>query len=126
MKKILVVDDEQRICDVLKQGLEKMGDFEVTTANNGKDGMVIAKQLKPDLILLDIRMPGIDGLDTLKKLKEDADTLSIPVIMLTAVQDEEAKEKCASNYVDLYIEKPVDLMFVKQKIEDALRTRGEM
>jgi len=123
MKKILIIDDEEKICDVVKKGLEKMGDFEVSIVNNGKDGIKTAKHLKPDLILLDIRMPKLDGIEVLKILKKDEDTISIPVVMLTGVLDSSAKEKCNSEYDDLYIEKPVDLVFLKEKIEEVFKVR---
>ena len=125
MKKILIVDDEQRICDVVKQGLEKLGDFQVNIANSGKEGIKTAKRLKPDLILLDIRMPEMDGVEVLKALKGDEKTLSIPVVMLTAVHDDSVQVGCASEYGELYIEKPVDLIVLKEKIDQIFKMRGK-
>lgn len=124
--RILVIDDEARICDIVKQGLEKMGDFEVSIATNGKDGIKAANRIKPHLILLDIRMPGIDGLEVLKRLKTDVNTLEIPVIMLTAVLYDSTKLECAALYDEMYIEKPVDLTVLKIKIEEVLKRRGSL
>lgn len=124
--KILVIDDEARICDIVKQGLEKMGDFEVSIATNGKDGIKEANRIKPHLILLDIRMPGIDGIEVLKRLKADVDTLEIPVIMLTAVLFDSTKIECAALYDEMYIEKPVDLTVLKTTIEEVLKRRGSL
>jgi len=121
MKKILIVDDEKRVCDVVKEFLEKVGDFQVSIANNGRDGLEAARNLSPDLILLDIRMPGIDGMEVLKKLKEDFKTTGIPVIMLTAVLEDSVKHECTRLYNESYIEKPVDLVFLRKKIEEAFK-----
>lgn len=85
-KKILLVDDEQHIVDVVKVRLEKEG-YEVITANSGKECLEKTKTEKPTLILLDIIMPEMDGYEVLKKLKDDKETASIPVIMLTAKND---------------------------------------
>ena len=122
--KILIIDDEKRICDVVKEGLEKMGDFEVSIATNGKDGIGTVKRVRPDLILLDIRMPGkYDGIEVLKRLKKDKRTIVIPVVMLSAILDDSTKLECASEYDDLYLEKPIDLTVLKTKIEEVLTRR---
>lgn len=123
-KKILIIDDEEKICDIVKKGLEKIGYFEVSIAANGKDGIGLARRLKPHLILLDIRMPGIDGLEVLKRLKEDKDTLEIPVIMLTAVVENKIKEECARLYDEVFLEKPVEIAVLKTKIDEVLERRG--
>ena len=123
-KKILIIDDEKGICDVVKKGLEKMGDFSVNVAMNGKDGVRTAKKLRPDLILLDIRMPGIDGIEVLKRLKENESTIAIPVIMLSAVLDESTKLECARLYDEIYLEKPIDMADLKTKIEKVFKWRG--
>ena len=81
--KILVVDDEVYILHILDFSLGAEG-FEVITANNGELAVGKAKEEKPDLIVLDIMMPVLDGYETLKKLKADAQTKDIPVILLTA------------------------------------------
>jgi CheY-like chemotaxis protein len=124
-KKILIIDDEKGICDVVKQGLEKLGDFKVSVAMNGEEGIRTAKKSRPDLILLDIRMPGkYDGVETLKRLKKDENTLAIPVVMMTAVLDESIKLECSGLYDELYLEKPVDLAVLKTKIEEVLKRCG--
>jgi DNA-binding response OmpR family regulator len=122
--KVLIIDDEEGICDVVRMGLEKMGDFGVSVASNGKDGIEIAKRLRPHVILLDIRMPGLDGIEVLKRLKSNKETISIPVIMLTAVLDSSTKEECSGLFDELYLEKPVDLMVLKAKIEEVVKRRG--
>ncbi len=125
MKKILMIDDEGDMCLLVKQNLEMSGDYKVTIAHDGKNGISAARREKPDLILLDIIMPGMGGFDVLRKLKEMNDTCSIPVIMLTAIGTEEAKEKAMSLYNEEYIVKPVQTDVLKGKIEEVLK-RGRL
>ncbi len=125
MKKILMVDDERDICLLIKQNLELSGDYKVIIANSGRDGISAARHEKPDLILLDIIMPGVSGFDVLRELKAKDETCPIPVIMLTAVGTEEAKEKAMSLYNEDYLVKPVRTDVLKQKIEDVLK-RGKL
>ena len=126
MSKILIIDDEKGICDMVKKGLELMGNFEVSIETGGKGGIRAAKWLRPDLILLDIHMPGMDGLEVLKRLKtNNKDTVAIPIIMLTAVSDGSVKEECARLYDEAYLEKPVGITVLKTKIDEVLRrTQG--
>ena len=123
-KRILIIDDEKDFCELVKLNLEIMGDFEVATAVNGKRGINLAKRTKPNLILLDIAMPGIDGLEVLKKLKKIHNTMQIPVIMLSAKTDETSKHKTAQLYNEGYIEKPVEPADLKNKIEQVLERKS--
>jgi len=125
-KKILVIDDEKDFCILVKKSLEVIGDFDVLAATSGKDGLKIAKKTAPDLILLDVIMPGMDGLEVLEKLKKDKDTLSIPVVMLTAVQKEEAKIKATQSFDEEYITKPIAADVLKEKIEEVFKRRGQI
>ena len=120
MKKILMIDDEKDICLLIKQNLELSGDYKVIIATNARDGIAAASREKPDLILLDIIMPGMSGFEALEKLKSRADTTSIPVVMLTAVGTEEAKEKAMSLYNEEYLVKPVRTDVLKTKIGEVL------
>ena len=90
MKKVLVVDDEQDFCYFLKKNLESSGDFEVSICNESANGIALIKQVKPDLVLLDIVMPGISGSDIAGLMREDRDLRDIPFAFLTAIikQDE--------------------------------------
>ena len=120
-KRILIIDDERDICSAVKAGLEMMGDFEVDFAMNGRNGIKAAKKFKPDLIILNIRMVEMDGIEVLKMLKKDMSTISIPVIMLTTLKDDTTKIECCSEYDEAYLEKPVDLRVLKAKIEEVLK-----
>lgn len=123
-KWVLIIDDEKDFGQLVKMNLELLGSFKVATAFNGKDGVKTALQIKPDLILLDIVMPKMDGFEVLKRLKEHPDTLNIPVVMLTARDDDVAKLKSLQLYNDGYITKPVDPNELKAKIEEVFKMRG--
>lgn len=121
VKRILIVDDEREFRELVKTQLELGGDLEVFTAANGKEGLAAARQVKPDLILLDIMMPGgMDGFDALRALKKDIKTLAIPVVMLTVMHDDASKIEATQLYDEDYITKPVKLKDLKDKIEDIL------
>jgi len=90
MAKILIIDDEKPILNMYKESLNK---YQVLTAKNGQEGLDMAEKETPDLILLDIIMPEINGLDVLSKLKSDKNTASIPIVILTNLPEEASKEK---------------------------------
>jgi len=119
-KKILIIDDEKDLCFFVRQNLRLLGNYEVIIARNGKEGIKAARARKPDLILLDIMMPDLDGFEVLRRLKEDNKTVFIPVIFLTAKGDEESKLKAASLYNDDYIVKPFEMRVLKSKIDNVL------
>ena len=121
-KRILIIDDEGDFCRLVKMNLEAMGGFEVVVATNGKTGIELAKKIAPDLILLDILMPGMDGFKVLERLKESGcNTMQIPVVMLSAKTDEASKQRAAQLYNEEYIEKPVEPLDLKTKIEKVLK-----
>lgn len=124
--KILMIDDEEKLCAVVKRGLEIMGDFEVTFATSGKEGIQVARRWAPDVILLDIRMPKMDGIEVLKTLKSKYPVSEIPVIMLSALLDESTKKECNYQYGEEYIEKPVDIAELQKRIEALLRRTGRL
>jgi DNA-binding response OmpR family regulator len=117
VKKILIIDDEKDFGFFLKQNLELGGKYGVTVATNGKDGIAAAIRQRPDLILLDVIMPQMSGFEVLRTLKETQETTSIPVIMLTAVDTHEAKEKALGLYNEDYIVKPVAISELRTKID---------
>ena len=124
MRKILVVDDEVSICSLVKFALEKEGHYKVIISSEGKNALLSAEREKPDLILLDIAMPGMDGLEVLKRLKDNARTVEIPVVMFTARSDEASKETAARLYDEEYITKPFEMEDLKTRIEEVLHRRG--
>lgn len=86
-EKILIVDDEEDVVELVRYNLEKEG-YKIESANSGEDALKSAKSKSPDLIILDLMLPGIDGLEVCRRLKADSKTENIPVIMLTAKIEE--------------------------------------
>ena len=84
-KKILMVDDEQDFTRMVKLNLEETGEYAVMVENNSSNAFMAAKEFKPDLILLDVMMPGMDGGDVASELRSDDTLKDIPVIFLTAI-----------------------------------------
>lgn len=120
MKKILIVDDEQDIVESLKFVLEAVG-YECYTAFNGDDGLKSAKEIVPDLILLDIMMPKMNGYKISRLLKFDNKYKDIPIIMLTARSQEEDKLIGEETGANEYITKPFDLDYVVSKVNQYLK-----
>ena len=123
MKKILIIDDEEDLSFFVKANLELSGEFEVLVATSGKEGLKKAASSRVDLILLDIMMPYMDGFEVLNALKDSTKTLAIPVIMLTAKDDDNSKIKAAGLYDEDYMVKPVQIELLKSKIEEVFERR---
>ena len=122
MKKILVVDDEPDQIQTIKIVLGRVDDnYEVIGANSGKECFeILDKNIIPDLILLDILMPKMDGWDVYNKIKENPEWKNIPIVFLTATDDEISKNKGESIAED-FIEKPFDVKDLKKRIDTILR-----
>lgn len=120
--KILVVDDEPNIVQTLKDRLE-MNDYTVYTACNGDEGLRRAQEDAPDLILLDVIMPVMDGLEMLEKLRAQDWGKEISVIMLTARSQTQDIERAKACDIDDYIIKPFDLSELLEKIEGIIENR---
>ena len=120
MKKVLIVDDEQDIVESLKFVLEAE-EYECYTAFNGEDGLKTAKEIIPDLIILDIIMPKMNGYKISRLLKFDSKYKDIPIIMLTARSQEEDKLIGEETGANEYITKPFDLDFVVEKVNEYLK-----
>jgi len=117
-KRILIIDDENGFTELLKDILEETGRYEVETENEGRLGFFTAKNFCPDLILLDVVMPDIDGSIVAGQLKNDKETEYIPIIFLTGtITPDEAKEQQEGNGGQLYLAKPVVLKELMQCIE---------
>jgi len=123
---VLFIDDEEDILWTIKKSLEVIGNFSVTTTQSGRDGIALAKKLRPDIVLLDITMPGMDGFEVLKKIKTGNATSKIPVIMFTAREDDAAKIQASQLYDEDYIVKGAEMPILKEKIEEVLKRRGSL
>ncbi len=109
-KTVMLIDDEVDFCYFLKKNLELTGEFEVVTSYDGEDGIRKIKLHRPDVILLDIMMPGLSGPDVAAELKNDESTRNIPVVFSTAIiQEQEAKQ--SKNVIGgwHYIAKPIEM-----------------
>lgn len=117
---ILIVDDEAAIRELLKFNLQKEG-YHVLEAETGPDGLVIAKTEKPDLVILDLMLPGIDGLEICRNLKSQQNTAGIPIIMLTAKNEEIDKIIGLELGADDYLTKPFSPRELVARIKAVLR-----
>lgn len=116
MKKILVVDDEPYVTDIVKRKLEAQN-YEVVVAQDGEEALNMAKAEKPHLIVLDIMMPVINGLEVCSRLKHDPKLSDIPVLMLTGrmkYSDKRMAEQCGA---DAYIPKPCSSVMLMDQIK---------
>lgn len=121
---ILVIDDEQDIRVLIRYNLEKDG-FVVTEAGNGQNGIEIAKNNVPDLILLDVMMPGMDGIETCEKLKEIPALKNTMICFLTARGEDYSQIAGFDAGADDYITKPIKPKLLSSRISAVLRRKGE-
>ncbi len=106
-KRILVVDDEPEILELLRIRLGKEG-YEVITCSTGEDCIRKAEELQPDLIMLDVLLPGLSGYEVSRRLKANVVTKDIPIIMVTALMGEDAEAKGIQRGAEFFISKPFD------------------
>ena len=118
-KRILLVDDEKDIRDILRAILEHEG-YSILEASDGSEGVEKASAEKPDLIILDIMMPVLDGFGAAEKLKTNKDTFGIPIIMLTAKDEPVDKERGLSLGVTSFIVKLFDLEELRTIVKEVL------
>jgi two-component system alkaline phosphatase synthesis response regulator PhoP len=119
-QKILLVDDEQDILDLIGFNLEKEG-FEVHTANNGRSGLEIARRVLPDLVLLDVMMPGMDGMETCRELRDDANLKHVLIAFLTARNEDYSQIAGFDAGADDYISKPIKPRVLVSRVKALLR-----
>jgi CheY-like chemotaxis protein len=119
--KILVVEDELDIQKVIRMSLKFQGVGEVVMAGNGEECLAMVAQVKPDVILLDVNMPRLDGYETCRRLKENPETQLIPVIFLTARTQKAEQEIGMKAGASGYVTKPFDPMTLHDQIVALLR-----
>lgn len=119
-KNILIIDNEKEFTSLIKTFLEESCSLNIKVVPDGYNGINMAAKLKPDLILLDVLMPAMNGFSILEKLKHDEKTASIPVIMITALDNDKYKQKARElNCMD-YLVKPIKLEVLRNTIKKAL------
>ena len=117
---VLVIEDEIHILELLRYNLEAAG-YKVITSENGKEGLDKAFEGKPDLVILDLMLPDVDGLEICKILKKNDETKNIPIIMLTAKSEEFDKVLGLELGADDYITKPFSVRELLARIKAVLR-----
>ena len=117
--KILVVDDSTTNVVLLEAILDEKG-YHIETALNAKEASAIIEKDKPDLILLDLLMPKISGFEFLEELRKDDKTKNTPVIVISALTDEENVERIMQMGAIDYVKKPIDLQYLVNKVEAVL------
>ncbi len=122
---VLVVDDERSIVDFIRLGLEPQG-FEVAVALDGPTGLSRARQLAPDVIILDVMLPAIDGLAIARVLRGDATTVNIPILMLTAKDEVSDRVAGLEAGADDYLPKPFEFAELVARLRALLRRQQRM
>ena len=119
MAKILIVEDNEMNLDMLSRRLERRG-YDVIIATDGSQGVILAKEQQPDLILMDMSLPIMDGWEATRRIKSDPDVQQIPVIALTAHAIAGDREKALAAGCDEYESKPVKFPRLLDKIQEFL------
>lgn len=115
MKRVLVVDDKATSRELIRTVLEKSG-YAVSEAGDGREAVRMAEQVHPDLILLDLQMPILDGFAALEKIRNDPRFADLPIVAVTANAMEGDREKALAAGFTSYISKPVKLSFLRTEL----------
>ena len=122
-EKILVVDDEERDLRLMEALLLPLG-YEVILARDGEQALRKAQESAPDVILLDVMMPRLNGFEVARRLKKDEETKIIPVVMVTALKDVEDRVKALEAGADDFLSKPVDKTELKARVQSLVRIKA--
>ena len=120
-KKIIIVDDEEDFLEITKLNLEKTGKYEIMTLSSAKNIITKLHEFKPDVILLDVLMPGIDGLTACEMLNKDPLGISTPIIIISALSSNRDKLKAYKLGVVDYLTKPIDKNTIIASIEKSFK-----
>src|SRR4051812_22533532 len=119
-KRILVVDDEKDLVDLITYNLQRNG-YDFLSASNGNEALEIAVREQPDLVILDLMLPGIDGTEVVRRLRSDSRTAGIPIIMLTAKSEETDVVVGLTLGADDYVTKPFSVKILLARLSTVLR-----
>jgi DNA-binding response OmpR family regulator len=122
-KRILIIEDEKDIVEALRYNLEKEKGFSVLSASSGDDGVKLALEVKPHLVILDIGLPGLNGYEVCRMLRRDVETRDIPILMVTARVSESDKVLGLELGADDYITKPFGIRELIARVRNAIRRR---
>ncbi|MFW6172303.1 MAG: response regulator [Elusimicrobiota bacterium] len=120
-KNVLIIEDEKDTAAIIRDSLNNK-DYEITIASSAVEGMRRTKEILPDLITLDIKMPLVDGIEMLEELKNNEKTKDIPVIIITGV-DQNYRKKCLEYGIEDYFQKPLDFKRLQNKINSILNKK---
>ena len=122
-KRVLLIDDSEVVCTMTSDALEKNG-YEVLTAANGLEAnRYLFQRDKPDIIIIDVMIPLLNGNKTAKLIKENANTRQIPILLLSSKPEEELHRLTLESGAEGFIQKPIDIALLGKKIEETLRLR---
>jgi two-component system, OmpR family, response regulator MprA len=123
--KVLVIDDEDNIIELIRLGL-RYEKFHVEVASNGEQGLTLAQRISPDLVILDVMMPGIDGLEVCRRLRSNPTTKDVAILMLTAKDEVGDRILGLQTGADDYLTKPFDFYELLERIRAILRRQSRM
>jgi two-component system, cell cycle response regulator DivK len=118
--RILVVEDNPKNLKLVRDVLTHSG-YEVIEATSGEDGVRLAGEQSPDLILMDLQLPGIDGAEALRRIRGDGKNTSVPVVAVTAFAMNDDRKRAFDSGFNGYVEKPISVRSLPQQVEDFLR-----
>ena len=118
-EKILVVDDDRSMIRLLEYVLGKKG-YSVSSASNGLLALKLAQEEEPDLIILDVMLPGVDGFNTCERLRCGLKTSEVPIVMLSSKGQDSDKETAVSHGANVYLTKPIDSDELLRQVENLL------
>jgi two-component system cell cycle response regulator DivK len=121
--RILVVEDNPKNLKLVRDVLEYSG-FEVVEATTGEDGVRLAAESAPDLILMDLQLPGIDGAEALRQIREGDHEHHVPVVAVTAFAMSDDRERAFASGFDGYVEKPISARALAQQVRDFIELGG--
>jgi two-component system alkaline phosphatase synthesis response regulator PhoP len=121
MNRVLIIEDDRDICLSIRYALEKESDFHVTVAHDGESGLSQATANPPDVVLLDLNLPGVDGIEVCRSLRRSTQTSTVPIIMITARVEEADKLSGLELGADDYITKPFSVKEVVARTRALLR-----
>ena len=124
MPSVLIVDDDPSIRKLVATTLEDVAGFELVEAADGDEALELAREEAPAIVLLDIDMPGIDGLEACRRLRAQPETAHATVVMLTAAADEEAERAAEEAGADLFITKPFSPLELLRLVDDLGQAAG--
>ena len=117
MKKVLLVDDDEVIRFAVKRVLEHKAEYDVMVADSGEAGLEAIRNHRPDVVLLDFGMPGMNGVEFMRAAKEVEGASNVPVVVITGASPQDAEMRELAEYTDAFLQKPINGQMLKEAIE---------